>query len=74
MHQQIMHLLNPTNPEASFFLFFFCLRVHPISFLNLTHGEAGREGPVVAGGADLERRGLADLPHKLCVPGSKSTG
>ena len=36
--------------------------------LNLTHDDAWGEGPVDAGGANLERRRLADLPHKLHIP------
>jgi len=34
-----------------------------------TDGDAGREGPVDAGGADLERRRLADPTRELRVPG-----
>jgi hypothetical protein len=36
--------------------------------LNFTHGDAGCEGPVDAGGADLERRRLADPTRELRVP------
>lgn len=36
--------------------------------MNFTHGDAGREGPVDASGANLERRRLADPTRELSVP------